>query len=88
MCYTTLPFHSTLRVLHLQVESAYPKKGNHKTLVRRIEQACLPFQIAQVRISEYNSLALHLTTRHKFSVGLIKPEAAAEAHDKDSPHFA
>ncbi len=22
-CYTTLPFHSTLRVLHLQVESAY-----------------------------------------------------------------
>lgn len=39
-------------------------------------------------MSECNSLALHMTTRHKFSVGLIKPEAAAEAHDKDSPHFA
>ena len=25
--YTTLPFHSTLRVLHLQVESAELKKG-------------------------------------------------------------
>ena len=24
--YTTLPFHSTLRVLHLQVESAFDKK--------------------------------------------------------------